>query len=54
MPREQSRQPLGQVPLAPAIDESIVAIKLLADRCPRLSRIKQQDQPCPARIVGAS
>lgn len=49
--REQPRQPFSLKALAPLIDERIIAIEFLADLCPRIALPKQQDQPCPARII---
>ncbi len=51
---EQPRQSLRHKALAPPIDKAVRAVQLVADRCPRLPGVEQQDQPRPARFVGAA
>src|ERR1035441_9180105 len=37
---------------APAIDEAVRAVQLVADRRPRVPAVEQQDEPRTARLVG--
>src|SRR5215831_14069655 len=45
MATEQPRQPVLRKPLAPAADKRIVAVQLVADLRPAMTRLQQQDQP---------
>ena len=52
MAREQPRQPPLSEATAPAGDEGVIAIELLADLFPGVPRSQQQDQPRATGIVG--
>ena len=52
VPAKQPRQTFRQKALAPAIDEAIRAVQLVADRRPSVPCIEQQDQPRTARLIG--
>ena len=51
---EQPRQSLRHKALAPPIDKAVRAVQLVADRCPRVPGVEQQNQPRPARLIGAA
>ena len=49
--REQTRQALRPEPLAPAVDEGVIAGKLAADLCPGVPGFEPQNQPCAPCII---
>src|SRR5215831_17310178 len=51
MATEQPRQPVLRKPLAPAADKRIVAVELVANLRPAMTRLQQQDQPRSAPVV---
>jgi hypothetical protein len=54
VPAEQPRQPFLTEAFNPAVNESIVAVQLVADCRPRMARLEQQDQSRPACIIGTT
>lgn len=52
VPAEEPRQTLRQETLAPAIDEAVRAVQLVADPRPRVPAVEQQDEPRTACLVG--
>ena len=51
MATEEPCQPFPPKPLAPAVDQRIVAVQLVADLRPAMTRLQQQDQPGSAPVV---